>query len=102
MIRHGWIDAGNALAVVRQCELVGVSRATVYAQQKAKPVDESDLRLSRLIDEEYTCLLYTSDAADERSSVDLGGRRIIKKNKHTEGLCTTNQHDKNQKTTPHT
>ena len=26
-----------------------------------------------------TCLLYTSDAADERSSVDLGGRRLIKK-----------------------
>ena len=25
------------------------------------------------------CLLYTSDAADERSSVDLGGSRIIKK-----------------------
>src|SRR5678816_3091412 len=23
----------------------------------------------------YPCLLYTSDAADERSSVDLGGRR---------------------------
>ena len=31
------------------------------------------------------CLLYTSDAADERSSVDLGGRRIIKKKKH----CTS-------------
>ena len=32
------------------------------------------------------CLLYTSDAADERSSVDLGGRRIIKKKKgHTSG-----------------
>ena len=29
----------------------------------------------------YFCLLYTSDAADERSSVDLGGRRIIKKKK---------------------
>src|SRR5665648_1153258 len=27
----------------------------------------------------YTCLLYTSDAADEEDSVDLGGRRIIKK-----------------------
>src|SRR5678815_3226151 len=27
----------------------------------------------------WTILLYTSDAADERSSVDLGGRRIIKK-----------------------
>ena len=28
-----------------------------------------------------SCLLYTSDAADERSSVDLGGRRIIQKKK---------------------
>src|SRR5678816_2502320 len=28
-----------------------------------------------------SCLLYTSDAADERSSVHLGGRRIIKKKK---------------------
>ena len=37
---------------------------------------------------DYTCLLYTSDAADERSSVDLGGRRIIKK-KHNinDGHC---------------
>ena len=33
------------------------------------------------------CLLYTSDAADERSSVDLGGRRIIKKkNSDTTGM----------------
>ena len=31
--------------------------------------------------ESCICLLYTSDAADERSSVDLGGRRIIKKKK---------------------
>ena len=30
---------------------------------------------------DIACLLYTSDAADERSSVDLGGRRIIKKKK---------------------
>ena len=30
------------------------------------------------------CLLYTSDAADERSSVDLGGRGIIKKKKSSE------------------
>ena len=26
-----------------------------------------------------TCLLYTSDAADDLTRVDLGGRRIIKK-----------------------
>ena len=31
------------------------------------------------LDRGPACLLYTSDAADERSSVDLGGRRIIKK-----------------------
>src|SRR5664279_6613431 len=30
-----------------------------------------------------TCLLYTSDAADEEDSVDLGGRRIIKKKRTT-------------------
>ena len=27
----------------------------------------------------YVCLLYTSDAADDQSSVYIGGRRIIKK-----------------------
>ena len=34
------------------------------------------------IGQDENCLLYTSDAADERSSVDLGGRRIIKKKKN--------------------
>ena len=35
-----------------------------------------------------TCLLYTSDAADEEDSVDLGGRRILKKkNRHTQTRC---------------
>src|SRR5450756_544766 len=30
-----------------------------------------------------SCLLYTSDAADDLLCVDLGGRRIIKKKKNT-------------------
>ena len=34
---------------------------------------------TRLVGHRDDCLLYTSDAADERSSVDLGGCRIIKK-----------------------
>ena len=42
------------MTVTQQCVLAGVSRATVYAQQKPKPVDGSDLLFSRLIDEEYT------------------------------------------------
>ena len=39
------------------------------------------------------CLLYTSDAADERSSVDLGGRRIIKKKKPIEQSCRRRKDD---------
>jgi len=54
MIRQSWIDKGDAVSVVRQCVLAGVSRATVYAQQKPKLVDEGSLLLSQLIDEEYT------------------------------------------------
>ena len=42
-----------------------------------------------------SCLLYTSDAADERSSVDLGGRRIIKKKKTESKFgCFFNTQDK--------
>ena len=41
------------------------------------PIQERVLR--RTPGQVQVCLLYTSDAADERSSVDLGGRRIIKK-----------------------
>ena len=44
---------------------------------------------SRKSDEPFACLLYTSDAADERSSVDLGGRRIIKKKKDIEVTVRT-------------
>jgi len=54
MMRQAWIDKTDALTVVQQCVLAGVSRATVYAQQEPRLVDESDLLLSGLIDEEYT------------------------------------------------
>ena len=41
---------------------------------------DRELLVARALGESFcSCLLYTSDAADERSSVDLGGRRIIKK-----------------------
>ncbi len=42
------------MPVVRQCELAGVSRATVYAQRVPAPTSEQDLELLRLIDEQYT------------------------------------------------
>ena len=34
--------------------------------------------------ERIACLLYTTDAADERSSVNLGGSRTIKKKKNVD------------------
>ena len=58
----------------------------------ADRIGKSRSMVSRLLDQardagivevrvRYTCLLYTSDAADERSSVDLRGSRIFKKKK---------------------
>ena len=61
----------------RQAEAFEVEIAVgigVAAQQQAVCI--LIRRLKRMF---RRCLLYTSDAADERSSVDLGGRRIIKK-----------------------
>ena len=49
--------------------------------QESFPIGENDTagEVHDRMKEIGACLLYTSDAADERSSVDLGGRRIIKK-----------------------
>ena len=44
----------------------------------ASPTAAGAAALAADPDAARACLLYTSDAADERSSVDLGGRRIIK------------------------
>ena len=67
----------------------------VYKRQHARRVQTRDLDGWTAVGERHParirdqpdrrsedCLLYTSDAADERSSVDLGGRRIIKKKKN--------------------
>ena len=60
--------------------LGGISLDSTFAGERGLKYDRRYL----LVDENgeiLTCLLYTSDAADERSSVDLDGRRIIKKKK---------------------
>ena len=41
--------------------------------------NESDIQTTQ--GHQQSCLLYTSDAADDLLCVDLGGRRIIKKKK---------------------
>ena len=55
-----------------------------YHEKNSKLLDEFAAFPSGhlgMVNDAGGCLLYTSDAADERSSVDLGGRRIIKKKK---------------------
>ena len=43
---------------------------------------QAGVRVEQLAETLQICLLYTSDAADDLLCVDLGGRRIIKKQKH--------------------
>ena len=81
-----------------------------WSRRRPIPVSPSTKTTSTISLAFCTCLLYTSDAADERSSVDLGGRRIIKKkNKVKDGgasIITKKQNDttihteKQQNTTP--
>ena len=63
------------------------SRGGVERIRAAGVDDEIDAfagqREGAALAQSLACLLYTSDAADERSSVDLGGRRIIKKKNRT-------------------
>ena len=54
MTRLGWVVKREAMPVVQQCRLAGVARATFHARQRPKPLDESDLLISRLLDEQYT------------------------------------------------
>lgn len=54
MIRQSWVEPAEGLPLVRQCELAGVTRSTVYARSYPAATDETELLLSRLIDEEYT------------------------------------------------
>ena len=63
---------------------MGENLATLGAEGVGEVEDRGDAALLGEMREFDRCLLYTSDAADERSSVDLGGRRIIKKKKRVQ------------------
>ena len=67
---------------IRDRLLQGVEDLRAAAQRLAEAL-RTDRHDHAFLDVQ-ACLLYTSDAADERSSVDLGGRRIIKKTKRKE------------------
>src|SRR5665648_1005769 len=57
--------------------LGGAALTRAFVEQALGAVFDGQVRYARAAFE--GCLLYTSDAADEEDSVDLGGRRIINK-----------------------
>ena len=76
--RPGNAPQANVVLAAAVVQIADDGEAQVGSGQQG--ADETAPRLAHADD----CLLYTSDAADERSSVDLGGRRIIKKKKKQE------------------
>mgnify|MGYP003377652362 CR=1 FL=1 len=80
------VNGRNALKVQEEDlknaheQLAAVQAEILEREEKIKTASKGE----RKFNEGKICLLYTSDAADERSSVDLGGRRIIKKKNQLE------------------
>eukprot|EP00658_Telonema_sp_P-2_P035831 TRINITY_DN26003_c0_g1_i1.p2 TRINITY_DN26003_c0_g1~~TRINITY_DN26003_c0_g1_i1.p2 ORF type:complete len:116 (-),score=18.56 TRINITY_DN26003_c0_g1_i1:54-401(-) len=68
------------LMTVRLCNgLISSCSRDLHLDINVSPIM---VRFPRNAERSTCCLLYTSDAADEEDSVDLGGRRIIKKKKN--------------------
>eukprot|EP00658_Telonema_sp_P-2_P076508 TRINITY_DN6709_c0_g1_i2.p1 TRINITY_DN6709_c0_g1~~TRINITY_DN6709_c0_g1_i2.p1 ORF type:complete len:113 (-),score=37.21 TRINITY_DN6709_c0_g1_i2:28-366(-) len=70
-------------------QLLGVSEAVIKdAVEKiggfGKVVRTCIESAEQHIRDNSSCLLYTSDAADEEDSVDLGGRRLFKQKKNND------------------
>eukprot|EP00658_Telonema_sp_P-2_P037882 TRINITY_DN27222_c0_g1_i1.p1 TRINITY_DN27222_c0_g1~~TRINITY_DN27222_c0_g1_i1.p1 ORF type:complete len:194 (-),score=59.62 TRINITY_DN27222_c0_g1_i1:78-659(-) len=73
----------NLLAVLRGLraglEIATATNTTTTTSSSPKKKGHNTAASVVPTDQYNGCLLYTSDAADEEDSVDLGGRRIIKK-----------------------
>src|SRR5678816_3936350 len=75
-----WKDATEYFSKLQKKE-PHYAEAAFYASLGYTKLGDYGHALATVVPLSSDCLLYTSDAADERSSVDLGGRRIIKKKK---------------------
>eukprot|EP00658_Telonema_sp_P-2_P029832 TRINITY_DN2262_c0_g1_i6.p1 TRINITY_DN2262_c0_g1~~TRINITY_DN2262_c0_g1_i6.p1 ORF type:complete len:815 (-),score=357.91 TRINITY_DN2262_c0_g1_i6:54-2498(-) len=76
-------DLESAVVQQLQCSKTSVKHAEKRVRNLSSDKDSADAEIASLqksfeqLDAHCTCLLYTSDAADEEDSGDLGGRRII-------------------------
>eukprot|EP00658_Telonema_sp_P-2_P003470 TRINITY_DN11291_c0_g1_i3.p1 TRINITY_DN11291_c0_g1~~TRINITY_DN11291_c0_g1_i3.p1 ORF type:complete len:227 (+),score=54.45 TRINITY_DN11291_c0_g1_i3:89-769(+) len=73
------LSGGDVLSTAKA--LLGVDSSITTSPSTTPTTLQWSLHVQATVVE--ICLLYTSDAADEEDSVDLGGRRIIKKKKKT-------------------
>ena len=71
---------GSEMCIRDRCE--GGERDPQLSEELAEHGQPFDGLQGVERDHAEACLLYTSDAADDLLCVDLGGRRIIKKNKN--------------------
>ena len=92
VLRKQYNATKSSLTITKQ----GLQSETLPLTAQIEQI-EDQIKKSYIINPvDGTCLLYTSDAADERSSVDLGGRRIIKK-KHTAQIIEQRKHIRTDK-----
>src|SRR5678810_1381118 len=71
--RHRAVRDGEFVALLPDAEVAADVEHAEHVEHAVPVVAGRDGGRPELVHE--GCLLYTSDAADERSSVDLGGRR---------------------------
>ena len=72
----------NVLVVSKKGKILGVSKSNKVREISELITESVGSHIDNMLNERLlSCLLYTSDAADEEDSVDLVGRRIIKKKK---------------------
>eukprot|EP00656_Telonema_subtile_P049005 TRINITY_DN6001_c0_g1_i2.p1 TRINITY_DN6001_c0_g1~~TRINITY_DN6001_c0_g1_i2.p1 ORF type:complete len:103 (+),score=18.06 TRINITY_DN6001_c0_g1_i2:102-410(+) len=85
LIQSAMVSANTLILVALA---VGASQALVpvniYSMGHCPCSAQFAVNFNRTI---WSCLLYTSDAADEEDSVDLGGRRIIYNKKTDNHPC---------------
>ena len=70
---------GSTTVITENAGTATIDASLTNASNMPKGVSQGIGYLLRFHTADNTCLLYTSDAADDLLCVDLGGRRIIKK-----------------------